>query len=141
MVAMNDSESQIEEIEHTADWRIRVRGANLEALFRNAAQGMLQLMQGKAQQGEAQIQRIELNAVDIESLLVSWLEELLFVMETQHLVFIEISFQSIQPNHLVAEVSFAPLVELHKEIKAVTYNELAVIKTNSEYTAAIVFDV
>lgn len=140
---MNETEHQnhIEEIEHTADWALRVRGTDLEALFRNAAEGMLQLMQGKATSSISDFQRIALDAQDVESLLVSWLEELLFIMETQQVILCDVTFLAIDQKRLVADVSFAPVVALHKEIKAVTYNELAVIHNNDEYSAVIVFDV
>ena len=37
-----------EEIPHTADWALRIRGEDLRSLFENAARGMASLIGGEA---------------------------------------------------------------------------------------------
>ena len=68
-----------EEIDHTADYAIRVRGLDLPGLFIEAARGMNALTAGAAV-GPAVSREIHVEASDLEALLVSWLEELAFLM-------------------------------------------------------------
>ncbi|MEJ2563500.1 MAG: archease [Anaerolineales bacterium] len=131
----------VEEIEHTADWAIRVRGKNLEALFQNAAQGMLQLMQASSRSGTPRSKTIELRALDNETLMVTWLEELLFNMETHEVNYTDIDVQKVEGCRLRAIVRETPLAALKKEIKAVTFHDLKIESTDEGFITTIVFDV
>ena len=74
-------------IDHTADIGIVARGRDLDELFANAAAGMLYLMAGE-DFSESTVQReIELQASDDETLLVGWLNELLYILDTEHTLF------------------------------------------------------
>ena len=61
-----------EEIEHTADWALRVRGADLPTLFSNAALGMMELAGVRTENTAGESRKIELTADDMETLLVDW---------------------------------------------------------------------
>ncbi len=100
---------KFEEIEHTADSALRIRGQNLEELFRNAAAGMLHLAGIEPSAGPTQKRRFELRASDDESLLVSWLEELLFLIETDEVTFTEFDLTVEANTTLWAEVLKPPL--------------------------------
>ncbi|NIS80017.1 MAG: archease [Anaerolineales bacterium] len=134
-------ESTFEEIEHTADWALRVRGKTAPALFRNAAFGMLQLIQAKPESTRSKKRNIELEAFDNESLLVTWLEELLFHIETRNVTFLNIHIEHLDETHLSAVLEETPLVDLKKEIKAVTYHNLEIISTEEGLETTVVFDV
>jgi SHS2 domain-containing protein len=64
-----------EEIEHTADIAIRIRGRDLAELFVNAAYGMACQLSNPDAVKQTVERRIELDAYDAETLLVSWLGE------------------------------------------------------------------
>lgn len=130
-----------EEVEHTADWSLRVTGADLEDLLVNAARGMLHLLDVQPQPGQLQKTEIRLEAPDRESLLVSWLEELLFAMEMRRITYIEFDLELKGDLELVAFVTEAPAGDLRKHIKAVTYNALEVIETEEGFETTLVFDV
>jgi len=71
-----------EEIEHTADRAFRVTGLDLAQLLENAANAM-ETMEGPRSGGGPSVTRhIEVDAVDRESLLVNWLNEILFLEQT-----------------------------------------------------------
>lgn len=76
-----------EEIPHTADWAIRVRGRDLAELFVNAARGMYNLMADTANVQETVSLAVEVEAATIEGLLVAWLNELLYLTEREGVVF------------------------------------------------------
>ena len=128
------------ELDHTADWALRVWAPDLPALFRQAATGMFQLS-GVELKPQPRVQReFSLQAQDSEGLLVSFLSELLYYGEREGLGFDDFDIQ-ISDHSLVARVSGASFAERKKEIKAVTYNDLAITPIPEGFEAVIVFDV
>lgn len=130
-----------EEVEHTADWALRVTGADLAALLRNAAFGMLQLAGAEAADGPRTERRVRITSHDPESLLVDWLEELLFALETREVTALQIELSTTEDRRLRAKIVEVPVLRLSKHIKAVTYNELRIEEIPEGLTATIVFDV
>ena len=129
-------------VEHTADWSLRVFGADWAALLRHAAQGMGSLMVGELSAVPLTEQRtILLEAFDAETLLVDWLSELAYWAETEMLVFSEYEFQQLAATRLLAVVRGGPAPELLKHIKAVTYHNLEILHTDAGMEVTIVFDV
>lgn len=131
---------EIEEIEHTADLAIRVRGRDLSQLFANAARGMFGLM-ADLEAVEPTIERhVELEEFDRETLLVSWLGELLWFNEESGDVFVRFEITALTPTHLGAAAWGGP-VSGQRQIKAVTFHDLAIIETDDGYEVTLVFDV
>jgi len=134
----------IEELEHTADLSIRVRGRDLPALFVNAARGMFGLMADleALEAVEPHIQQeIELEAYDRETLLVTWLSELLWLNEEHGAVLTRYVITTLTPTQLHATVWGTPAPEQWKNIKAVTFHDLDIIETDDGYQVTLVFDV
>jgi SHS2 domain-containing protein len=131
----------IEEIEHTADWSIRVRGDDLRELFHNAALGMAQLV-ADVDAVEPEIERrVELEEYDTESLLVSWLSELLWFSEETDAIFVRFDIQRLSGTQLTALVRGGPASSQVKHIKAVTFHGLEIAETDDGYEVTLVFDV
>ncbi len=130
-----------EEIEHTADWALRVRGADLPALFSNAALGMMELAGVRTGEEAGQNRSIELQAQDTEMLLVDWLHELVVALELEQMAFRDIKLEITDGRHLIGTVRAAPIVSIDKPIKAVTYNELHIQESPEGLETTIVFDV
>jgi SHS2 domain-containing protein len=134
-------QSAYEEIEHTADWALRVRGQNLTDLFRNAAVGMLSLLDIEPVPGIAESRLIELAAIDTETLLVSWLEELLYPIEVEDVVVVDFQIEALKESQLKATIELKKIASITKEIKAVTFNELNIRTGDTGFETVIVFDV
>ncbi|MCZ7547456.1 MAG: archease [Anaerolineae bacterium] len=134
------TDAPFEEIEHTADFALRVRGATLDKLFANAARGMVMAAGAVADTTHRATRRIDLEALDVETLLVDWLSELVYFMEQERLLFTDYDVQAT-PTALRAEVRGGPLVEVRRHIKAVTFHNLAVVQHEGGLEATIVFDV
>jgi len=131
-----------EEIDHTADRALRIYGSNLGDLFLNAAQGMNSLMVATPISGsEHQEKFIALEAMDSESLLVDWLSELAYWAEIEMLVFHEFKIESVSSTHIRARIYGTRVKQLKKHIKAVTYHNLDIVRTDKGMTATVVFDV
>jgi SHS2 domain-containing protein len=130
-----------EEVEHTADWALRVWGRTFSQLCACAAEGMLSLA-GIAPRSQAGEWRpIDLQSDDRESLLVLWLEELLFLIETEHVTFTAFDLSLRGDLHIVGKVLAEPARRPEKPIKAVTFHDLAIRNSKRGLEAVIVFDV
>lgn len=130
-----------EEIDHTADWALRVRGQNLTDLFRNAALGMLSLLEIEPLPGNSESRSFELKAEDTETLLVTWLEELLYPLEVEGAAVVDFQVDVLEKVQLKATVKLNKIASIKKEIKAVTFNELDIRAAEFGYETIIVFDV
>jgi SHS2 domain-containing protein len=131
-----------EEVEHTADWALRVRGRDLPELLVNAARGMSRLLVFDLDELPTDVERrFELDAMDAEGLLVEWLSELAYWAEAEMLVFREFEIARVAPGHMEALVRGGHASGLHKHIKAVTYHDLEIIRTKDGLEATVVFDV
>ncbi len=141
MNGLSPEPAPFEELEHTADWKIRVWGKDYADLFRNAALAMYAMMGQKEQTGPNVRRHITVEAVDYPSLLVAWLNELLFYSEVYSELFTDIQVHKISPEQLHATAhGFVGRAEISK-IKAATYHELEVRETDNGVEATIVFDV
>jgi SHS2 domain-containing protein len=130
-----------QEIEHTADWAFRAHGRDLALLFANAARGMFEL-EGSAGSGETSVARgVSVNGMDRETLLVNWLNELLYLQETQHETYSRFEILEISDTHLRARVHGWPHRPEGKVIKAVTFHDLMVRQSEDGWEATIVVDV
>lgn len=133
-----------ESTEHTADLGLVAYGATAKEAFENAAFGMFDLMvdlTGTPETGEIEVRA---EADDTEGLLVAFLNELLFIFETQELVlarFDIIDWDAV--TRLSARAWGAPLAdqEPREQIKAVTYHDMRVEQTPEGYEAEVLFDV
>jgi SHS2 domain-containing protein len=131
-----------EEIDHTADWALRVRGKDQRELFEHAARGMMSLLGDIGPTEVTGRHQISLQAADEEALLVKWLTELLYLVENEGMVFSEIRIPRADETSLDAEVAGGPpSEELRKHIKAVTYHLLDIQTTDQGVETVIVFDV
>lgn len=131
-----------EELEHTADWAIRVTGEDLSQLFRKSSDAMLDLMQIVLEDGTPSIRKVQLQSPDTESLLVSWLEEIIFLIDTEYVAPVSCTCGvSKNGRELEGEIQTLPLMSMRNSIKAITYNELNVVQTEHGLEVQIVFDV
>lgn len=143
---MQTTQAGFREIAHTADWELEVWAADLPGLLEQAALGMLHLAGARLQDSPVQELQIRLAAADPESLLVSFLSELLFIMEQSGVGFRDFKIEvQNQPDLLGLTCNAAfqarPLLGLDKEIKAVTYHRLQVLTGPEGLRTRIVFDV
>lgn len=129
-----------QEVEHTADWALDAWAPTLGQLFEQAARGMLALT-GTELAGQArEARQLDLLAIDLESLLVNFLAELLYWGENEGMAFDDFHL-TVKGTHLTGWVEGAPIAKQTREIKAVTYHNLKVCHDSGEFRVRIVFDV
>ena len=130
-----------EEIEHTADRAFRVAGRDMAGLLENAARAM-QALDGARPAGKVSATRVlEVEGVDRESLLVNWLNELLYLEQTHQIVCERFRVDEVKGHRLRARVETLECGRNHIHIKAVTFHNLKVRETSQGLEAEIVVDV
>ena len=137
---MTSEAAGFRELPHTADWALEAWAPDLMGLFEQAARGMYALMQARLRNEPRDNYRFELSAPDPETLLVAFLSELLYFTQNDNIGFDAYNL-AFRGKTLLAAVEGAPLESIAKEIKAVTYHNLAVRETERGREATIVFDV
>ena len=131
-----------EQIAHTADVGIAAYGKSMDDLFANAAAGMFSLitdLRGVRAVGEY---RVKLKADTPEDLMVAWLSELLFMHETQRLLFKRFDVKvkrSALDAKIEGEVMDRGRHHLHMVVKAVTYHMIEV--NPKKGIARVIFDI
>lgn len=131
-----------EQIPHTADLAATIYGKDLAGLFENAAFAMFDMMADLGGVLPEETVRIDIEEADTESLLIVWLNEILYAGYIKRLVFSEFRVISLEGNRLSAEAMGMALdpKRIKNEIKAATYHDIE-IKKNGDYKVTIVFDV
>jgi len=132
-------------IEHTADVAIKAYGKNLSEAFENAAKGMLDIITNNSEIESTGQYTIELEAPDLEQLLVDWLSELLFLNASQNLVFSFFKVNLDEKNKKLSANVFGEKYNISKhkmgvEIKAVTYHMLEV-RNKKPHHVQVLFDI
>ncbi|MGA2253462.1 MAG: archease [Thermoguttaceae bacterium] len=134
-----------ETFDHTADVGLRIRAADLDTLFVDAAQAMFSVMAddlGAVRPTEEV--RITLGADDLDALLRDWLGELLYTFHVRKLVFSDFTV-AVCERGLQGTARGEPMDEArHKldvEIKAVTWHGLKVERTSDGWLAEFIVDI
>lgn len=132
-------------IEHTADTGIIAYGADMEEAFANAAYGMFSLMADLEQVNEETSRYVEAEGSDRESLVVTWLNELLYQFDVERILFKRFDILELTATRLKANVhgekADMPRHELHGGVKAATYHMLEVREKRGRCRIRVIFDV
>ena len=135
-----NSASGYREIAHTADWELEVWAPNLLNLLEQAALGMYHLTGIQPAPGPRTSRQFTLQVIEPETLLIDFLNELLYFAESEDLVFDQLELR-VEDNQMHGNLSGAKVISMDKEIKAATYHNLNIIETDQGLFVNIVFDV
>jgi SHS2 domain-containing protein len=128
-------------LEHPSDIGVVAFGKDQKEIFANAAFGMFSLMADLGQVEAKENIKIKVTGDDQETLLINWLNELIFIEDSKKIVLKDFNLTKLTPTLLEANVSGEKIDQkkhhLHRAIKAATYNQLQL----SENQAKIIFDV
>jgi len=134
-----------ETFEHTADLGLRIRAASLDELFADAARGLFSLIvPDLASVHPAEHRVLEIAGEPSETLLFDWLNELLYIYETSHLLLVEFDVR-VGPQGVTATVSGEPIDrlrhQLDHEVKAITYHGLKLERQDADWLAEVIVDI
>jgi SHS2 domain-containing protein len=131
-------------LDHTADVGIIAYGADLKQAFANAARALFSLITELDDVEEVLHQDIKLNSSDVESLLVAWLNELVYRFDTEGILFKRFEIIQLDDVHLKAR-SYGEKVDSSKHslktgVKGATYHMLKIERTTG-YRLQVLFDI
>ncbi len=133
-----------EVFDHTADVGIHAYGETLSELFIHMAQGMESLLVPPEQVRIAVHREIIVEGHDTLSLLIAWLNELIFLFDTEYLLFRDFELFALSETSLAGRASGEAYDharhELSSAIKAATWHEAVIVDTAEGYSARIIFD-
>lgn len=129
-------------LEHTADLGVRAWGPSLEAAFEQAAWGLVDLLDARGTGGGTP-RELRLSGPDVGSLLVEFLNELVFLCETTDAGISSVEVRRVSATELEADVGLGP-PEHRPEgvvVKAATYHELRVDRADDHAEVRVFLDV
>jgi SHS2 domain-containing protein len=127
-------------IDHTADLGITVHAPDILSLFTEAAQALVEILGAKAGHPEHEIM-LTVEGYDHEDLLIRWLEELRYSIESLDLSIAGLTIDTLTTQRLQARIKASRrTAPLKTCIKAVTYHALAIKTLDKGLATTIIFD-
>ena len=130
-----------------ADCAMEVVGHDLDDLFATAARAVAEVMVDPATVGRAHERAVELAAPSLDLLFYDWLSELIYLKDSEQLVFpeVEVHVSGKAPCRLAARLRGGVLdrerVALRADPKAVTFHQFALEPHEGGWRARVVIDI
>ena len=132
------------QLPHTADLAWRLWGKDLPELFENAGRALSATLTDRRYLRRRATRTVRLTAGDRESLLVDWLNHLLYLFDIDGFLGRDFQVESLTPGSLVARVSgetFDPARHPSRTgVKAATFHQLSIVPVQDGWEATVVLD-
>ena len=132
-------------LEHTADIGFRAFGATEAELFQNAAAALISISYRPETVTERETRAIAAVGEDRESLMVNWLQELLWLIDGECWLPRRVEVQEITGGRIAATAYGEPrnseCHEFNVIVKAVTYHQLRVGRDAERWVAEVYLDI
>lgn len=129
----------------TGDVGINIYGKSLTDIFEQAAIGLFSFITDLKKIKTNMSKNIEINADSYENLLINWLNELIFLFDTESFVGKKIEIKELTEKRLIAIIKGDFFDEKKHSrgvlIKAATYHKLRLEEKNNGWIASILFDI
>jgi SHS2 domain-containing protein len=131
-------------LEHTADIKFRSFGTDLEEVFKNSGIALKEIVYKGKVNNEIK-KKIKVKGNDMENLMYNFLEEFLFLLDSDDFLMsdilkIEIDGKKFKLKcELVGDKSKNYKTDMH--VKAITYHEMFVKKIKEKWMAQVVVDI
>jgi SHS2 domain-containing protein len=137
---------QYRELEHTADVGIEFETPDVRSGFEVAAASMFDLMCDLDQVGETWRRDVSVKGRegDIENLMIRWLNELLYIFESERVLLSSFDVRLLEGDVLEATVAGEKIDRkrhaIKMEIKAPTYHDIRIERWHPGYRVRVIFD-
>lgn len=139
-----DSNKDYEIFDHTADIGIKITGNSINEILKKAILATADLLSGGIEIAPKIKKILTFEEDDISTVLVCVLEEIIYFFESQLFLPSECSIKIEDHRYeIILKGSIASTEDIKDgtEIKAVTYHQLKIKKTEDKYEATVIFDV
>ena len=128
-------------LEHKADLKIKVFGKDKRELFKNALIGMFEVAKYEGENGKIK-RKLKISSLDLSSLLVDFLGEVLYFSEVKKEVYDSIEFLAFDDKNIEGILIGKKLKRMGIYVKAVTYHDLDIHqKKDGLLEATVLFDI
>ncbi len=130
-----------------ADCAVEIEGDDLDDLFATAARALVEVMVDPATVRASVERRVELTAPSLDLLLYDWLSELIYVKDSEQLVFpvTEVRVSGGSPPRLTARLTGGVIdratTALRADPKAVTFHQFVVEPQARGWRARVIIDI
>jgi SHS2 domain-containing protein len=131
---------KFEILEHRTDLKIKALGKTKEELFLNMLLGMTEFQKPEVEEGKEIKREIKIESVDFSALLVDFLNEVLYLNQTQKEAYFGLKFKKLEEKTLEAELVGQKVKRFGEDIKAATFHGLDVRK-DKNWQATVLFDI
>ena len=127
--------------EHVADIRLEITGESLTGLFCESMRAM-NAVSCPDYSSETVERHLKVSSPDILSLLVDFLNELVFLGQVNHESYERLRVAVVSETHFEAVLKGRKIIGMEEEIKAVTLHEASVLQTEEgRWVANLVLDI
>lgn len=141
------NKTKYEFMNHTADAQFRAYGSSLEEAFKNAAEATANLMWETEKIKSRSKKKVKITGKDRKQLLVSFLEEILYLFESDDFMVHSVKDLSIHKDKADYRLKayflgdrVSDKYEVFGSIKAITYNDM-IIESNDHCMIQVVVDI
>jgi SHS2 domain-containing protein len=128
-------------VDHTAELELELDAPSRSALFAEAVRAMAELLAGDGEpEGARQVRELSAAADDDPALLAAWLDEILFVSETDGLVPLRAERLEVGRTRVHGALVFAVGSPPHL-VKGVTFHHLELSRLGARWHGRVVLDV
>ncbi|MDH3974632.1 MAG: archease [Deltaproteobacteria bacterium] len=130
--------------DHTADLGMEFFGGSGEELFLSAATGLFDVITDLEKVKAVEKVSVSAEGIDGEDLLVNWLRELLYFHQVKGMLLKKFVITRMEATSIEGYAKGEFFDEkrhvIKKEIKAVTYHDVAIEEKDGQWMARVVFD-
>lgn len=129
-------------VDHTAELQLEIQAPTRAAVFSEAVRAIAELLGGDGEPpaGARQVRELSVHAPDDPALLAAWLDEILFVADTEDLVPLRAERLNVGTGGIRGAVSFVEGSPPHL-VKGVTYHDLQLSCVEGTWQGRAVLDV
>lgn len=129
----------------SGDYAFVARGKDLGELFSSCAEACFSAMTDLSKVDPVLSRAVNIGADNLEDLLFNFLAELIYLKDTEKLFFVKFDMEFGANNYSLKAVAHGEAIDYNKheirtDVKAVTYHNLEVRKTDGGFEARVILD-
>ena len=124
-------------LSHTADIKIQIFGRTREELFKNALEALNSYLGKFIKTKDLKEQEFQIVSNSIEILLVDFLNEALFYIQTENKLISKVGFQELTDCKAQGRF-FLKKAKINRDVKAITYHDLALKRDKDKNLSIII---
>ena len=129
-------------LEHTADLKIKAFGKTKKELFLNMLKGMASALRAKTKNKKQKTKKIKIKSLNLETLLVDFLNEVLYLSQVNREIYNNIEFKKFADNQMEGNLIGYKVKRFGEDIKAATYHNLKISRKKDKiWETTVLFDI